>query len=186
MEYLELEYMSLRSTWHPGNPPFLLTPVGHCPRKDLRSWNQNIAVTISFTATSLSKKLFHQLLHGREGCEHFPPLCGLPCWRFWDNIVNLFFFRLVFSIMSDCLIHQSVVADAVVDQLDQKPVRRLGGHMLAFLPAPEKLIIFSDLVLDLIRFNSTRRSHVCFLTSSKNYLFAFLPIPPENYLFRKC
>ena len=61
--------------------------------------------------------------------------------------MNLFFFRLVFSIMSDCLIHQPVVADAVVDQLDQKPVRRLGGHMLAFLPAPEKLIIFSDLVL---------------------------------------
>ena len=86
MEYLELEYMSLRSTCHPGNPPLLLTPVRHCPWKDLRSWNQNMAVTSSFKPTSLSKNLFHQVLYGREGCQHFSP--SLIFWLAWICVLG--------------------------------------------------------------------------------------------------
>ena len=55
MPYLELEYMSLWSTRHPGDPTLLLTPVIHCPRKDLRSWSQNTAYDIFHTHRSVQK-----------------------------------------------------------------------------------------------------------------------------------
>ena len=46
---------------------------------------------ISFTPTVLSKKLFHQLLYGCKGCQHFPPL--VPHCRIRENIVDLFSYR---------------------------------------------------------------------------------------------
>ena len=55
MPYLELEYMSLWSARHPGDPTLLLTPVIHCPRKDLRSWSQNMAYDIFHTHRSVQK-----------------------------------------------------------------------------------------------------------------------------------
>ena len=76
--------------------------------------------------TVLSKKFFQKLLYGCKGCQHAKPFLLLYL-GFWKELPVFLRSKLLFLIG---LWHSSLT----VDQLDQKPVRRAGCHMLAFSP----------------------------------------------------